>query len=65
MPIIQVEGLSPEEESFLRDLVDEYAGVSHLDFQDIEGVQQLAKGCRRLLTRLTVKVPAKKVSLLQ
>ena len=55
MAEITVNGLTPEEESYLRDIAEEYSAPQFLDFQDIPAVSMMARGVIRLLNRLTVK----------
>lgn len=69
MAQITVEGLSPDEETQLRELAEVYANPQFLDYQDISSVETMARGLLRLLTRLTAKpTPApseKKVKFIQ
>jgi hypothetical protein len=58
MPTITVEGISKDEDSYLRELAEEYRGASFLDFQDIPAVQALARGLLRYMDRLTIKPEA-------
>lgn len=69
MAPITVEGLSPDEETQLRELAEVYANPQFLDYQDISSVETMARGLLRLLARLTAKPaadkPRKKVSFIQ
>ena len=58
MPQITVEALNPDEEADLRELAEQYGSVDFLDFQDTRAVQMLARGCIRLIDRLSKVPPA-------